>query len=43
MEDITTIQLTKATRDLLKQFGNKAETYDSILRRLMNNAKELKR
>ncbi|GAH30891.1 unnamed protein product [marine sediment metagenome] len=41
MENITTIQLTKETRDMLKQFGTKAETYDSILRRLMENAKNL--
>jgi len=39
MENITTIQLTRETRDRLKQFGTKAETYDSILQRLMKEAK----
>lgn len=41
IKDITTIQLTLETKNRLKQFGYKAETYDSILRRLMNAAKEL--
>jgi len=41
-DEITTIQLTKTTRDRLKKFGHKEEPYDSILNRLMDNAKELK-
>jgi hypothetical protein len=33
---LTTIQLRKATRDRLKQFGGKGETYDEILNRMMD-------
>lgn len=36
---ITTIPLRKATRDRLKTFGGKGETYDVILNRLMDLAK----
>jgi len=39
-EDITTIQLTKATRDELKKHGIKGETYDEIIRRLLELAKK---
>jgi len=34
-ENITTIQLNKATRDELKKHGIKGETYDEIIRRLL--------
>jgi len=40
--DRTTLPLKKQTRDRLKKYGYKAEPYDSILNRLMDNAKELK-
>jgi hypothetical protein len=33
-ENITTIQISKATRDELKQLGKKGETYDEIIKRL---------
>lgn len=36
MPDITTIPLTKATRDRLRALGNKGETYDVLLNRLMD-------
>jgi hypothetical protein len=32
---ITTIQLTPATREKLKELGKKGETYESILLRLL--------
>jgi hypothetical protein len=35
-DQLTTIPLRKATRDRLKQFGGKGETYDIILNRLMD-------
>jgi len=35
-EDITTIQISKATRDELKKLGKKGETYDAIIRQLLN-------
>jgi hypothetical protein len=35
---LTTIQLTKRTRDRLKQLGSKGETYDEILNRLLDQA-----
>ncbi len=39
-ENITTIQIDKATRDELKKQGIKGETYDEIIRRLMKLAKK---
>jgi len=39
-ENITTIQLSKATRDELRKHGIKGETYDEIIRRLMELAKK---
>ena len=36
MGDITTIPLTKATRDRLRTLGKKGETYDELLNRLMD-------
>ena len=34
---ITTIPLKKNTRDKLKKFGQKGETYDSVLNKLISN------
>jgi predicted CopG family antitoxin len=36
----TTIAVSSATRDELKEFGAKGETYDEILARLLKSAKE---
>lgn len=36
MPDITTIPLTKETRDRLRALGMKGETYDQLLNRLMD-------
>lgn len=36
MPDLTTIPLTKATRDRLRALGRKGETYDELLNRLMD-------
>jgi hypothetical protein len=36
--DITTIQLSKETRDKICSFGVKGESYDSILRRVYSLA-----
>ena len=36
--EITTIPVTKETRDRLRSFGKKGVTYDQILRRLMSLA-----
>jgi len=38
MGETTTIPLTKETRDLLKRYGRKGETYDELIRRLLNVA-----
>lgn len=35
--DITTIQVSKDTREELKALGNKGETYDTIIRKLLKN------
>lgn len=36
MADMTTITVTKETRDVLKAMGRKGETYDKILRRMVS-------
>ncbi len=38
--DLTTIQVSKMTRDQLRQFGRKGETYDQVLHRLMELARK---
>ncbi|TET10154.1 MAG: hypothetical protein E3J86_06435 [Candidatus Thorarchaeota archaeon] len=38
MGETTTIPLTKETRDLLKRYGQKGETYDELIRRLLEVA-----
>ena len=35
MSDTTTIPLKKKTRDQLKKFGHKGETYDTVIKKLM--------
>ncbi len=37
----TTIQIQNETRDKLKMFGHKGESYDDLLDRLMNYCEEL--
>jgi predicted CopG family antitoxin len=37
----TTIQIKKETREKLKHFGHKGESYDDIIGRLMNYCEEL--
>jgi predicted CopG family antitoxin len=41
MGETTTIPLSKETRDLLKKFGQKGETYDELIRRLLENAEQM--
>ena len=41
MGDTTTIPLSKETRDLLKKFGQKGETYDDLIRRLLEIAGQI--
>ena len=36
MADLTTIPLSKQTRDRLRSLGRKGETYDELLNRLMD-------
>ena len=36
MSDVTTIPIQKETRDKLKTFGLKGETYDEVINRLMS-------
>ena len=38
----TTIQVSVETRNMLKRLGRKGETYDEIIRRLMERAGVLK-
>ena len=39
-ENITTIQINKDTRDELKKLGMKGETYDEVIKRLLELAKK---
>jgi len=41
MEGTTTIPLKKETRDLLKKYGQKGETYDELIRRLLEIAEQV--
>jgi len=36
----TTIAISLEIRDQIKEYGNKGETYDDILARILNSAKE---
>ncbi|MBN2422976.1 hypothetical protein JXB41_07150 [Candidatus Woesearchaeota archaeon] len=36
----TTIAISTSIREQIKEFGNKGETYDEILARLLHSAKE---
>jgi hypothetical protein len=40
MAETTTIPLSKETRDLLKKYGQKGETYDRLIRRLLEIAEQ---
>ena len=40
MGDITSLKVRKATRDRLGKLGNKTETYDDLLNRLMDSFEE---
>jgi hypothetical protein len=39
MSELTTIPIMKDTRDALKMLGMKGESYDALLRRLIETAK----
>ena len=41
MTAATTIQIKKETREELRQFGKKGETYDQLIHRLMEIAKRV--
>ncbi len=41
MGETTTIPVTKGTRDRLKTIGQKGETYDEIIQRLIEVAEQL--
>jgi len=38
--ELTTIQISKMTRDQLRQLGTKGETYDQVLHRLIELARK---
>jgi predicted CopG family antitoxin len=39
-EDITTIQVSKNVREELKKLGSMGETYDDVIKRLIEKVKE---
>lgn len=42
MEKMTTIQISQELRDILKDLGKKGESYDDIIRRLLEETKHKK-
>ena len=42
-KELTTIQISKETREMLKELGKKGETYDDIIRRLIELAKDVEK
>lgn len=38
MSDVTTISVSKETKELLREFGKKGQTYDEIIRHLIERA-----
>jgi predicted CopG family antitoxin len=40
VQESTTIQLSKETREKLKEIGKMGETYDDVIKRLIKTAKE---
>jgi hypothetical protein len=40
-DNITTIQIQIETRELLKRIGHKGESYDTLVRRLIEQTKEI--
>ena len=41
MSEATTIQISKETRDELRELGKKGETYDKVIRKLVEVAKRV--
>ena len=41
MAEATTIQISKGTREELRGFGKKGETYDQLIHRLMEAARKV--
>lgn len=42
-ENTTTIQISKDAKEMLREFGKMGETYDDVIRKLINIAKEVRR
>lgn len=40
---LTTIKLTKITKDRLANFGKKSETFDEIVNRMLNEVEEARK
>jgi len=40
MGDVTTIKISKKTRDALAELGSKKETYEDVIRRLIESFKK---
>ena len=41
MSSLTTIQIQKETREELREFGKKGETYEEVIKKLMEIAKRV--
>jgi predicted CopG family antitoxin len=41
MSNLTTIQIQKETREELREFGKKGETYEEVIKKLMEIAKRV--
>jgi hypothetical protein len=42
MENVTTIQIQTKTREQLRSFGQKGETYDEVITRLIKTSRKVK-
>jgi hypothetical protein len=43
LEDVTTIQMKRKTRDRLDKYGTRHESYDQIINNVLNELEELRR
>jgi hypothetical protein len=43
LEDVTTVQMKRTTRDRLDKYGTRHESYDTIINNVINELEEFKR
>jgi hypothetical protein len=43
LEDVTTVQMKRTTRDRLDKYGTRHESYDTIINKVVNELEEYRR